>query len=135
MDGIERIRILSSKVEDKALLKIINYLITREDMNEKYLNEEKSLKQMIDFITGEAKKIAKDNRTFVEDEVVYGWAIHYWDESNEALGLKKSEVKSSNYKTNEKKVDHTEKSKPSNEFESTKKKSKEWVADGQLSLF
>lgn len=135
MDGIERIKILSSQVKDEALLAIVNYLITREDMNDKYLNEEKSLKQMIDFITGEARKIANNNRAIVKDEVVYGWAIHYWDESNEALGLKKSEVKSSDNKTKEKKVNRTEESKPSIESVTTKKKSKEWVAEGQLSLF
>lgn len=130
MDGIERIKILASKVEDEALLEIVNYLITREDMNDKYLNEEKSLKQMVNFITSEARKIAKDNRAMVKDEVVFGWAIHYWDESNEALGLNKSKDKPSSDKTDEKKI---ETPKISNDSLSTKKKI--WVAEGQLSLF
>ena len=45
MLGIERIKILGSEVKDKALLKVIEYLVSREDMNEKYLNEEKSLRE------------------------------------------------------------------------------------------
>lgn len=50
MDGIERLKILGKDIKDEAILKILNYLISRTDMNEKYLNEEKSLSEMIDFI-------------------------------------------------------------------------------------
>lgn len=87
MDGIERIKSLARDITDKPLLKIIEYLLSREDMNEKYLNEEKSLKQMIDFIRTEAQKEAKNGMAMIEDEVVYGWAIHYFDESNKDLNL------------------------------------------------
>lgn len=59
MEGIERIKILASEIKDEALLEIVNYLISRKDMNDKYLNEEKSLRQMIDFIMNEAKKKIK----------------------------------------------------------------------------
>ena len=88
MLGIERIKILGSEVKDKALLKVIEYLVSREDMNEKYLNEEKSLKQMVEYIKSEAKKQAVNGMAMIEDEEVYGWAIHYFDEANEKLGLK-----------------------------------------------
>lgn len=88
MLGIERIKILGSEVKDKALLKVIEYLVSREDMNEKYLNEEKSLKQMVEYIKSEAKKQAVNGMAMIEDEEVYGWAIHYFDETNEKLGLK-----------------------------------------------
>ena len=93
MKGIERIKILSAEVTDKPLLKIIDYLLSREDMNDKYLNEEKCLSQMISFIKSEAKKQAKDGVAMIEDEVVYSWAIHYWDETNESLKLEKVEKK------------------------------------------
>ncbi len=88
MLGIERIKVLGSEVKDKALLKVIEYLVSREDMNEKYLNEEKSLKQMVEYIKSEAKKQAVNGMAMIEDEEVYGWAIHYFDETNEKLGLK-----------------------------------------------
>jgi len=88
MQGIERIKTLAAEIKDKALLKIIEYLLSREDMNEKYLNEEKSLKQMVDFIKGQAQKQANNGMAMIEDEVVYGWAIHYFDESNDQLKIK-----------------------------------------------
>lgn len=119
MEGIERIKILASEIKDKPLLKIIEYLLTREDMNEKYLNEEKSLKQMVEFIKNNAKKQAQNGIAMIEDETVYSWAIHYFDETNKDLELssdkqdtKKEEIK-----------------KP------TVKKENKWIAEGQLSLF
>ena len=117
MEGIERIKALASEIKDPALLKIVEYLLSREDMNDKYLNESKSLKKMVDFIKGQAKKQAKNGMAMIEDEVVYGWAIHYWDENNKDLDIKEEpeEVK---------------------EVKPIKKvQKKEWVAEGQLSLF
>ena len=123
MDGIERIKILSSEIKDDALLSIIDYLLSRKDMNDKYLNEEKNLKQMIDFIMSEAQKKAKANRAIVKDEVVFGWAIHYWDESNENLKIEDVITKDSapNIKTSKEK-----KKKNNND---------NWQPEGQLTLF
>lgn len=121
MEGIERIRILASEIKDEALLKIVNYLMSRKDMNEKYLNEEKTLKQMVSFIKEKAKKRAKDGMAMIEDEVVYSWAIHYFDEANENLKLAVTTIKES--KDNS--IKNTEK----------KFKNKKYVAEGQLSLF
>ena len=56
MKGIERIKILSSDIKDEQLKSIIDYLLSRTDMNDKYLNEEKSLSQMIKFIMREANE-------------------------------------------------------------------------------
>ena len=88
MNGIERIRALSSDIKDKPLLKIINYLLSRDDMNDKYLNDKKSIKGMIEFIRNEAQKEAHNGMAMLEDETVYGLAIHYFDETNENLGIK-----------------------------------------------
>lgn len=121
MEGIERIRILASEIKDEALLKIVNYLMSRKDMNEKYLNEEKTLKQMVSFIKEKAKKQSKDGMAMIEDEVVYSWAIHYFDETNENLKLAVTTIKES--KDNS--IKNTEK----------KFKNKKYVAEGQLSLF
>lgn len=123
MEGIERIKILASEIKDEALLEIVNYLISREDMNDRYLNEEKSLRQMIDFIMNEAKKKSKDNRAIVKDEVVFGWAIHYWDESNEELKLGKATES------------NIEKATESKKIKKSKIKSKDWNPEGQLTLF
>lgn len=119
MEGIERIKVLASEIKDKPLLKIIEYLLTRTDMNDKYLNEEKSLKQMVEFIKGEAEKQATNGMAMIEDETVYSWAIHYFDETNKDLEL-----------SNENKQDTVKE-----EIKKPIKKENKWVAEGQLSLF
>lgn len=125
MEGIERIKVLASEIKDKPLLKIIEYLLTRTDMNDKYLNEEKNLKQMIEFIKNNAKKQSTNGVAMVKDEVVYGWAIHYFDETNEKLGID----------SNSEKVTKSDEEETGTKIELTKKQKKEWVAEGQLSLF
>lgn len=117
--GLERIKKLSAEVKDKAVLKIIDYLLSRKDMNEKYLNEEKSLTQMIEFIKAKAKEKATNGVAMIEDDEVYSWAIHYFDESNKDLKI--SKIKEDVEVKEEKK--------------STVKKNKNWIPEGQLSLF
>lgn len=117
--GLERIKKLSAKVKDKAVLKIIDYLLSRKDMNEKYLNEEKSLAQMIEFIKSKAREKATNGVAMIEDDEVYSWAIHYFDESNKDLKI--SKIKEDVEVKEEKK--------------STVKKNKNWIPEGQLSLF
>lgn len=136
LEGIERIKVLASEIKDKPLLKIVDYLISREDMNEKYLNEEKSLTQMIEFIKSSAQKEAKNGMAMIEDEVVYGWAIHYFDETNENLKLVKKETPKATTKGSnqeEKKTEIEKENIESREMPKTSKKS--WVPEGQLSLF
>ena len=90
MTGVER---LKSMIEEgplkKPLFKIYMYLKTRNDMDEKYLNPEKSMTQMYNYIKEQVRKQAVDGVAMIEDAVVYGLAIHYFDESNEDLGLNK----------------------------------------------
>ena len=94
-------------------------------MNDKYLNEEKSLSEMVDFIRAEAKKEAKNGMAWIEDEVVYGWAVHYFDESNEFLKLDKKET-----------LVEKEKIEKEIPIKNEKKQVKRaWIPEGQLSLF
>lgn len=157
MDGIERIRVLASEIIDEDLKKITDYLITREDMNEKYLNEEKSIKQMVTFINETARKeLSKKQKSgfvgqFISDENVFGWAIHYWDESNKSLGIKSEEElkkenaerikhnkeqmelrkqQLANQKANRKQQEGSIK-----EVVEPKESKSKWVPEGQLSLF
>lgn len=92
MNGIERLKSMIEGPFEKPLFKIFLYLKSREDMYDKYLNEEKSMSQMYDYIKNEARKQAKNGVAIIEDSVVYGLAIHYFDESNEDLGLNKKEI-------------------------------------------
>lgn len=131
MKGIERIKILSSDIKDEQLKSIIDYLLSRTDMNDKYLNEEKSLSQMIKFIMREAneklKKVSIDGGSvaYATDEMVFSWAIHYWDESNLNLDSKKEDKEENDTKSPVKSVQN--KQKPD--------KKEEWASEGQLTLF
>lgn len=89
MDGIERLRKLAEGQEDSSLLRVVEHLANITDLSEKYLNEEKTLKQMVDYIKAEAEKIAKNGYCWVDDATVYTWAIDYWNKTNEELGIKK----------------------------------------------
>ena len=103
MTGIERLKKLVEGQEDKALLKIITYLTSREDLDVFYLNEEKSLKQMVDYIKDLAKKQAKNGYCYVDDEEVYKWAVTYFSKSNEELNIKKTSIPIPNTKKEENK--------------------------------
>ena len=92
MSGIERLKRLVEGQENKSLLKIVNYLLTRDDLDSNYLNEEKTLKNMVDYIKSEAKKQAKDGYCYVEDEIVYEWAINYFSKTDDELEIKKTTI-------------------------------------------
>ncbi|MBQ9232354.1 MAG: PcfK-like family protein [Prevotella sp.] len=56
---------------------------------ERYKREDKSLDKCINYITSQAKKQAKNGCAAIEDAVVYGWAVHYYQEDD----IKVEEVK------------------------------------------
>lgn len=111
MDGINRINEMATGQKDFVLLEVVKYLISREDMNEKYLNEEKTLKGMASYIQGEilknfCQKMNTTNPASFAQEVKYDGkstkclavgmtkektfelAINYFEKSNEELGIK-----------------------------------------------
>lgn len=49
---------------------------------ERYKDEKKSLDKCLNYITSEAKKQAKKGCAVIEDAVVFGWAVHYYQEEN-----------------------------------------------------
>ena len=65
---------------------ILGYLDKRaaEDalFAEAYAKEGKSIEQCCAYIMSEARKYDKGNSVCVPDEVVYGWAVHYYDEDD-----------------------------------------------------
>lgn len=92
MTGIERLKNMIEGQFQKPLFKIYMYLKTRTDMYEKYLNPEKSMSQMYEYIKKQAEKQKINGVAMIEDSVVYGLAIHYFDETNENLGIKKNKT-------------------------------------------
>ena len=89
-----------SAEDKKGILKIAEYLLTRNDMDEKYNNPEKTLSEMWKFIKDKAREKAINGVAIFDDEEVYSIAIHYFDESNEALKISPKPTKVS--KKNEK---------------------------------
>lgn len=58
---------------------IAQYILNRSDVNvNKYPG--KSLNNMMEYIQGCAKHNASNGVAMIEDEVVFGWAVHYFDE-------------------------------------------------------
>ena len=46
------------------------------------LKPNKSMENCCKYITNEARKQAVNGCAMIDDDVVYGWAVHYWDEDN-----------------------------------------------------
>ena len=100
MEGINRLSEMIKGQKDKYLIKIVSYLILQEKMNECYLNEEKNLKDMANYIKKLAKKEAINGVAIIEDETVYQWAKEYFEKSNQELGIENKVVKTNNEKNN-----------------------------------
>lgn len=58
----------------------------------RYALETKSLDACIQYIKSEAKKQAKQGFAAIQDDVVYGWAAHYYQEDNINVGNAKAKV-------------------------------------------
>lgn len=50
------------------------------------------IKECFEYITGEARKLAKNGCAMVEDDVVYGWAVHYFEDEWQARAREKAEA-------------------------------------------
>lgn len=87
MNGFDRLREQAKNQEDSALKQVIEYLISRDDMEQKYLNEEKNIKEMCNFIKEKGKVHAKNGWNFITNEVVFAWAIMYWALPNAFLKI------------------------------------------------
>ena len=59
---------------------------------ERYKDEKKSLDDCIKYIFSQAEKKKSGNCAAIEDSVVYGWAVHYYQEDNIKVGNVKAKV-------------------------------------------
>jgi len=59
---------------------------------ERYKLETKNLDDCIKYITSEARKQAKNNCAAIQDAVVFGWAVHYYQEDNVKVDNVKAKV-------------------------------------------
>lgn len=60
---------------------------------ERYKAEGKTLDKCINYVTSQARKQAKNGCAYVEDAVVFGWAVHYYQEEDKNLDLPKTAPK------------------------------------------
>lgn len=70
------------KVSDMSIKLVCKHLMGREDMRAKLDNPNKSIDGMWSYIVSLAKKKAIKSCAACEDEEVYGWAVHYYDEED-----------------------------------------------------
>lgn len=61
---------------------IYQHLMTIPGMGEKMRNPNKTITDMFKYIENQARKQAVKGCAMVEDQVVFGWAVHYYDEEN-----------------------------------------------------
>ena len=87
MNGFDRLKEEIDGQEDKALIQTVNYLLTRDDLNEKFLNKEKSLEGMAKFIRDKGTKLCKNGWNYITNEVVYAWAVMYYSLPNSFLKI------------------------------------------------
>ena len=71
--------------------RIKDYLDERASKDElfakSYAKSNKNIDECYDYIVGEARKQCKDSDSVcISDDVVYGWAVHYYDEDNIKVG-------------------------------------------------
>lgn len=59
---------------------------------ERYKLESKNLDSCIAYIKSQAKKQAKNGCAAIEDAVVYGWAVHYYQEDSVIITETKAKV-------------------------------------------
>ena len=78
MNGIERLETEVLELNDYNVSKIFEYLKTREDLYEKFDNEEKTINQMYEFICNRAELQKRGRVAMIDDKVVYLWAIMYF---------------------------------------------------------
>ena len=70
-------------------------------MEQKYLNEEKTLEEMVDFIHNKAKKHLKNGWTYITNEVVFAWAIMYFALPNKLLKIDRNKSVQNQIKTSQ----------------------------------
>ncbi|MDD6467142.1 MAG: Cas9 inhibitor AcrIIA9 family protein [Erysipelotrichaceae bacterium] len=130
------------KTTDHAIKKVCDYLLSREDIKQNLDKKNKSINGMWSYIKQEARKAAKNGCACIDDDEVYNWAVHYFDEddlkADKDIPLKNVTTTNDN---NEKKQvvpkaeeDNVQQEVPK-EKKSKKRKKSSSVSDEQLSLF
>lgn len=110
MTGFDRLKNmleewLKEHKNDEAFIQTVNYLLERPDLEQRYLNEEKTLKGLNDFIQQKGRSHLLNGWCYITNEVVYSWAVIYFALPNSFLKIKqKDDKKATTKKSNTKKT-------------------------------
>ena len=83
----EQLKSIRSDRTMSWMAEVGEYLKTREDISDSLESNGKSLKECGKYIMSIAKKRASQGVSVMDDREVYGLAVHYYDESREALEI------------------------------------------------
>lgn len=130
------------KEKNPAVIRIGKYLEERAktdpSVERNLCKEKKSLSECYEYIVGEAKKRAENNCACIDDDTVYGWAVHYYDEDD--IKIKSTNI--TKVVSREQKQPKIVKTQPSDTPKPIKKekvtntrKKKTDPVEGQISLF
>ena len=137
MNGFERLKQMyveweKANREDPALKEVIDYLLEREDLEAKFLNEEKTVDGLYKFIHDKGHRHFLNGWCVITNEVVLSWSVMYFSLPDKFLGTTSSINKEKANKT----TSHEENSKNNVvSLEKAKKKLEKKNEDAQFSLF
>lgn len=103
MTGVERLKEQIKDQEDMALKQTVDYLISRDELDQYYLKEEKTVDRMCEFVQNKGQKHIKKGWNYITNEVVYSWAIMYWTLPDKFLGINTQELQDTKKSTTTKK--------------------------------
>lgn len=89
MNGFDKLKEQMKGKINPALIETVEYLLTRDDLQEKYLNEEKSVDEMEEFITKKGRSHLHNGWNYITNEVVFAWAVMYYSFPNSFLKISK----------------------------------------------
>ena len=107
MNGFDRLKNMydeweKDNKEDLALKEVINYLLTRNDLENKFLNEEKTVDGLYKFIQSKGKRHSLEGWCFITNEVVLAWAVMYFSLPDNFFRINKTTQKKETKKTTSK---------------------------------
>lgn len=98
MNGYDRIKSMVKDQKDEALKQTVNYLLSRSDLEQKFLNEDKNLDEMCKFIKDKGRQHCHNGWNYITNELVYAWAVMYFSLPNSFLKIKSTPTKSTSNK-------------------------------------
>ncbi len=147
MEGFERLKVMEKEENNPFISEIVEYLLTRKDIEDKFLNEKKTLNKMNEYIEQKALALCiNDKKTLgnsstkyssvgLNNNQVYSWAVMYFSLPDEMLGLDKLKEKiGKTVITSVPNITKTKQNKEKIDIKKPKEVKKELVKE-QISLF